>query len=215
LTTEPLPTRDPRSQVDRGTIDAAVGFFPDVVRQLAAAGGESEFVLTPMYDCEYVCVMRRGHPLARKPALTLDDYANADHARVSFAGREHGFVDEALTRLGRKRRVVLIVNHFATAADALRHADLLAVFPRSYLPNRDSLGMSIDSTPGGLVVRALPFDMPRIEIAMLWHRRDEREPAHRWLRETVAGWTPEDCAPLEQPVEAQAEQATADGATAG
>ena len=38
----------------------------------AAAGGESEFVLDRMYDCEYVVVMRRRHPLASRPELTLD-----------------------------------------------------------------------------------------------------------------------------------------------
>ena len=37
----------------------------------------------------------------------------------------------------------------------------------------------------GLVVRAVPFDLPRIEVGMLWHRRHERDPAQRWLRETV------------------------------
>ncbi len=182
LDIEPLTTRDPRSQLDRGMIDAAVGFFPDVARQLAAAGGESEFVLDAMYDCEYVCVMRRQHPLAARTALTLDDYVLADHARVSFAGRAHGFVDEALTRLGRTRRVVLVVNQFATAVEVLRHADLLAVFPRSYL--------AASGAQADLVVRPMPFDMLRIEIGMLWHRRHEHDPAHTWLRETVARWAP-------------------------
>jgi DNA-binding transcriptional LysR family regulator len=189
LSVLPLTTRDPRSLVDRGAIDAAVGFFPDVARQLAAAGGQSEFILTPMYDCEYVCVMRRGHPLAAGHALTLDDYALAQHVRVSFAGRTHGFVDEALTRLGRTRRVVLVVNDFASAAEVLRHADLLAVFPRSYLR-----GSALLDARHGLVMRALPFEMPPIEIGMLWHRRHESDPAHRWLREAVAGWAPADCA---------------------
>lgn len=188
LDIEPLTTRDPRSQLDRGLIDAAVGFFPDVTRQLAAAGGESEFVLDPMYDCEYVVVMRRRHPLAARPELTLDDYVLADHVRVSFAGRAHGFVDEALTRLSRTRRVALVINHFATAVEVLRQADLLAVFPRSYLP--------ASGAQGELVVRPMPFEMPRIEIGMLWHRRHERDPAHAWLREVVKRWAPPDCAPL-------------------
>jgi DNA-binding transcriptional LysR family regulator len=184
LDIEPLTTRDPRSQLDRGQVDVAVGFFPDVARQLAAAGGESEFVLDPMYDCEYVVVMRGRHPLASRAALTLDDYVLADHVRVSFAGRPHGFVDEALTRLSRTRRVVLVINHFATAVEVLRQADLLAVFPRSYLP--------ASGGQGDLVVRPMPFEMPRIEIGVLWHRRHERDPAHTWLRDTVRRWAPRD-----------------------
>ncbi len=182
LSVEPLATRDPRAMLERGTADGAIGFFPDVARELAAAAGTSEIVLEPMYQCEYVCVMRRGHALAQTASITLDAYCQADHARVSFAGRTHGFVDEALARLGRTRRVVLVINQFATAAHTVRQSDLLAVFPRSYLP---ASGVSEE-----LVMRALPFDMPRIDVGLMWHRRHERDAGHRWLRETVSGWRP-------------------------
>jgi DNA-binding transcriptional LysR family regulator len=135
-----------------------------------------------MYECEYVAVMRRSHPLARAPVLTLDDYVHADHVRVSFAGRAHGFVDEALSRLSLTRRVVMVVGHFATASQALRHADLVSVLPRSYV--------DVSDDDGALVMRALPFAMPRIEVGLLWHRRHERDAGHRWLRQTVARCVP-------------------------
>ena len=178
LRIEPLITRDPRPEIDRGTADVAVGFFPDVARVLAASAGLGETVLEPMYECEYVCVMRRGHPLADRPALTLDDYCGASHARVSFASRAHGFVDEALSRLGRSRRVQLLINHFSTAARAVSQSDLLSVFPRSYV--------SMSGVADALVIRPMPFEMPRIEVALLWHRRHERDPAHRWMRHLVS-----------------------------
>jgi DNA-binding transcriptional LysR family regulator len=178
LRIEPLTTRDPRPQLDRGAADAAIGFFPDVARALAASGGQGEAVLEPMYECEYVCVMRRGHPLAARPALTLDDYCEASHARVSFAGRTHGFVDEALSRLGRSRRIQLLINHFSTAARVVSRSDLLGVFPRSYVP--------VSGVADALLARPMPFEMPRIEVGLLWHRRHERDPAHRWMRELVS-----------------------------
>jgi DNA-binding transcriptional LysR family regulator len=31
-----------------------------------------------------------------------------------------------------------------------------------------------------------PLDVPGYEIAMLWHERSHRDPAHQWLRETIA-----------------------------
>jgi DNA-binding transcriptional LysR family regulator len=177
LRIEPLTTRDPRPQLERGTADAAIGFFPDVARALAASGGQGETVLEPLYECEYVCVLRHDHPLCAQPALTLDDYCAADHARVSFAGRKHGFVDEALARLGRARRVMLTINHFATAVQVVRQSDLLAVFPRTYV--------ALSGFADQLAIRPLPFELPRIEIGLLWHRRHERDPAQRWLRETI------------------------------
>ena len=179
LAVEPLATRDPRALLERGAADAAIGFFPDVAQALAAAAEHAQAVLEPIYDCDYVCVMRRGHVLAERDTLTLDQYCQAAHVRVSFAGRPHGFVDAALARLGRSRRVALVINHFATAGQVVRQSNLLAVFPRRYLP---ASGLADE-----LAVRALPFEMPRVEIGLLWHRRHERDPAHRWLRETIAG----------------------------
>jgi DNA-binding transcriptional LysR family regulator len=149
-----------------------------VARALAAVAGQGEAMLDRLYECEYVCVMRRDHSLARSAPLTLDDYCTARHARVSFAGRPHGFVDEALTRLGRSRRVELTVNHFATAVHVVRDSDLLSVFPRSYLP--------YSGAADALAMRLLPFEMPTIEVGLLWHRRHERDPAQRWLRHTLA-----------------------------
>jgi DNA-binding transcriptional LysR family regulator len=174
----PLISRDPRPQLEHGSANLALGFFPDVASELAAEGARAMTVLEPLYACEYVCVMRRDHPLATAPALTLDAFCAAEHVRVSFAGRPRGFVDEALAARGRSRRVVLTVNQFATAARVVHESSLLSVLPRSFVP---ATGLA-----AGLAVRAAPVVLPRIEVGMLWHRRHERDPAERWLRATVS-----------------------------
>ena len=174
----PLETRDPRPELDQGVADVAVGFFPDVSAALAAEGTRSTIVLDRLYDCEYVVVMRRDHPLAARATLSLDDYCAARHVRVSFAGRPRGFVDAALAREGRERRVMLTVNQFATAARVVHESDLLTVLPRSFVPATGLVG--------GLAVRPFPGSLPVIEVSLLWHRRHDRDPAQRWLRQTFA-----------------------------
>jgi DNA-binding transcriptional LysR family regulator len=185
LQVEPLTSRDPRSLLERGAADVAIGFFPDVERAFAAALGQAEFGLQPLYSCDYVCVMRRDHPLARAEALTLDDYCNAAHVRISFAGRPHGFIDQLLAGLGRSRRVTLLIAQYAAALHAVRASDLLAVVPRRFV---EASGLA-----GALHVAAPPFEMPLLSIALLWHRRHERDAARGWLRETIARVAPEDC----------------------
>ena len=32
----------------------------------------------------------------------------------------------------------------------------------------------------------LPFDVPRTQEVLLWHKRHETDPAHTWLRELIA-----------------------------
>ena len=173
-----LSSRDPRPQLEHGSADVAIGFFPEVAAALAAEGEQSATVLEPLYTCEYVCVMRRDHVLARAPRLALDAYCAAAHVRVSFAGRPRGFVDEALARAGRERRVALTVSQFATAARVVHDSDLLTVLPRSFVP---ASGLA-----GGLAIRPFPGQLPAIDVSMLWHRRHDRDQAQRWLRRCFA-----------------------------
>ena len=125
----PLTTRDPRKMLAQESADLAVGYFPAVLADLTAkaqAGEPIGFEHLRLFNGEYVCVMRRDHPLAQSP-LTLDAYCASRHLLVSFSGRPFGFVDEALASLGRERRIVLTVNQFATAGRVVAQSNLLTV----------------------------------------------------------------------------------------
>jgi DNA-binding transcriptional LysR family regulator len=176
----PLTTRDPRPLLDEGQMDLAVGFFPAVLADLTAqaqAGGLAPFDHQRLFQGEYVCVMRAGHPLARGP-LTLKRYCDAHHLLVSFSGRPYGFVDEALAALNRQRRIVLTVNQFFTAGRVIATSDLLTVLPRHFV---DIMGMA-----GEVVLRELPLDVPPVLVDSLWHRRQGQRSDHAWLRLAVA-----------------------------
>lgn len=180
----PLPTREPRPLLIRGDIDIAVGFFPGVVAQLAGGQGVSVSPIRheQLYLGTYVCVMRKDHPLADRE-LTLDDYCAANHLLVSFSGRPNGLVDEVLAQLGRKRRILLTVNQFFTAGRVVATSDLITVLPRHLVAST--------GTTSSLVTRKLPFALPQVHVDMLWHERDTRSPAHKWLRAHLRSTTRE------------------------
>ena len=173
----PLTTRDPRQLLERGEADLAVGHFPDAVAAIYAEGESSPLRHQRLYDTRYVCAMRAGHPLAESGSLALDDYCAAHHLLVSFSGRAHGFVDQALAGLGRSRRIVLTVNQFFTAGQVVSGSDLLTVLPASFL--------AATGYQQALVVRELPFELGRVQGAMIWHMRKDGDPAQRWLREQI------------------------------
>ena len=172
----PLNTRDPRPLLDLGQADLAVGFFPEAVTAILAQGADSHLRQTRLYTTRYVCVMRRGHPAAER-ALTLDSYCAAHHLLVSFSGRPQGLVDQALAALGRQRRIVLTVNQFFTAGRVVTQSDLLTVLPEGFV---DATGYSTE-----LAVQELPFALGAVHVDMLWHLRQDADPAHRWLRQQV------------------------------
>jgi DNA-binding transcriptional LysR family regulator len=173
----PLTTRDPRRLLLQGEADVAVGHFPVAVAAMQADGPASDLRHQHLYDSRYVCVMRRGHPLEKR-ALTLDEYCNAQHLLVSFSGRPHGLVDQALAALGRRRRVVLTVNQFFTAGRVVTQSELLTVLPARFV--------GATGYADQLAMRELPFPMERVSVQMLWPLRLDADGAQRWMRAHLA-----------------------------
>ena len=171
----PLTTREPRPLLLRGDIDLAIGFFPGVVAQLQGAT-ETPIRHERLYTSQYVCVMRKDHPLANQE-LSLDAYCQANHLLVSFSGRARGLVDDALLSLNKERRILLTVNQFFTAGKVVVNSDLIMVLPHHLI---EATGIT-----NALVAKELPFPMPDVHIDMLWHERDARSPGHQWLREQL------------------------------
>ncbi len=97
---------------------------------------------------------------------------------MSFSGKPYGFIDEALTALGRERRIVLTVNQFFTAGRVVATTDLLTVLPRHFV--------GVASLGGELVWRPLPMPLPTVHVDALWHRRKRHDAAHVWLRGAMA-----------------------------
>ena len=175
----PLTTRDPRRLLDEESCDLAVGYFPSVLADITARAQSGEampFNHLRLYDGEYVCVMRTGHPLASGP-LTLNRFCAARHMLVSFSGRPYGFIDESLASLGRKRKVVLTVNQFFTAGRVVAHSNLLTVLPRHFV--------RVTGIAEQLVLRPLPFEVSPVHVDAVWHRRAQQHSGHVWLRQAL------------------------------
>jgi DNA-binding transcriptional LysR family regulator len=175
----PLTTRDPRNMLNDGISDLALGYFPAVLADLTAKAQSGEAVAFEhqrLYDGEYVCVMRRQHPLAQKN-ISLDEFCNARHLLVSFSGRPYGFIDEALASIGKQRRVVMTVNQFFTAGRVVVNSDLLTVLPKHFVP---TTGIAHE-----LFMCELPFKVPTLHVDAVWHRRKHAQNEHVWLREML------------------------------
>jgi DNA-binding transcriptional LysR family regulator len=175
----PLTTRDPRAMLENGVADMALGYFPAVLADLTAkaqAGEAVSFEHHRLYDGEYVCVMRKGHPLAQQN-ISLENFCDARHLLVSFSGRPYGFIDEALAAIGKQRRVVMTVNQFFTAGRMVVNSDLLTVLPRHFVP---TTGIS-----GEFFLCDLPFKVPTLHVDALWHRRKHAQSEHVWLRDVL------------------------------
>ncbi|HSY22933.1 MAG TPA: LysR family transcriptional regulator [Polyangiaceae bacterium] len=132
-----------------------------------------------LFEERFVCVVRKGHPLATKK-LTLKRFVSVPHALIAPGGREGGFVDDALARLGMRRRVAVAVPHFLIAPHVVASTDLLLTLA--------SRVAAILAAPLGLAVLAPPPELATegFTISAIWHERTHGDPLHRWLRDAIA-----------------------------
>ncbi len=176
----PLATRDPRQLLMTQDLDLAIGHFPNAIAHVATEELQPDspalYGHRRLYGSHYACVMRRDHPLA-SGELSLEAYCAADHLLVSVSGRPFGHVDEALAALGRTRRIVFTVNQFFTAGIVVANSDLLTALPRHFLAST--------GTTDQVAVRALPMELPRVDVEALWLRQRAARPGHEWMRSAV------------------------------
>lgn len=116
------------------------------------------------YVERYVCVMRRGHPLARG-RISAGRYAQQEHVLVTPRGKTaRSALDAALDEQGLARRIARTVPSFQMARSIVRQSDLIMA-----MPERSSRHL-LDE---GLIRRELPLPLPPQSMKLITH------PAHR------------------------------------
>ena len=93
-------------------------------------------------------------------------------------GDAHGVVDDVLAPLGLRRTIAVTTPHFAAVPFLLKGARLLSTVPQR--PAR------LFAERFGLATSPVPVALPDFDVSMLWHASYDHDPAHRWLRGTVA-----------------------------
>lgn len=125
---------------------------------------------------DFACLARAGHPEI-SGALDLDLYCRLPHVLISPRGEAGSFVDSALARRGRARRVALRVPFFLVAPLVVARSDMILTAPTC-------LARELAAHYPLQVLRA-PLELPRFTLHMIWHERFDDDPAHRWLREAM------------------------------
>lgn len=141
-----------------------------------------ELLTQRLFRDRLVGVARRGHPLLADGVVTVERYAACGHVAASRRGEFHGQVDDALAELGLSRSVPLVVPRYPDAMRVAAGSDLIAAVPRSCLGN----GLTAGEPAWGLESFELPVRTADFAISAIWHPRLQADPAHRWLRETIA-----------------------------
>lgn len=164
--------------VENGKVDIAVNRFDELPQS---------FHQKSLWHDEFACLLHKDHPLMSN--YTLDEYLKARHSWVSKTGfgvgigmdpndvQKLGWVDEALNRLGRQRRIKVFTRNYHVAM-YLAKEGLVATLP--------SKAAKLYEDSPDLVLREPPFAIPAIELKMIWSPLLQHDDGHRWFRQLLA-----------------------------
>jgi DNA-binding transcriptional LysR family regulator len=111
----------------------------------------------------------------RASPTTRADYLAAEHVTVRYEDRRSLDIDHWLAEHGVQRAIVATVPGFAGIAALLRGGPWIATLP----------SLLRDGVLRGLASADLPIETPPLPMYMVWHRRRQDDPLHRWLRDAL------------------------------
>ena len=113
----------------------------------------------------------------RKPPKTWKQFAESRHVEVRFSDTESSLMTLPSTVTSKMNPPTISVPNFSSLAPMIKGTDLItAVFGAMKL----GLMKDLDWAP-------LPFKTGTLDLFLIWHRRDNDDPAHRWFRQRIIG----------------------------
>lgn len=168
--------------VEKGKVDLIINRFETLPQS---------FHQKSVWVDKFSCLVPKDSELATN--LTLENYLAAQHVWVSKTGfgvgvgiqpeevQKLGWVDATLAQMGYKRHIRLFTRNYNVAMRATEQLGLLATLP--------SLATRLMADNDKVVVLPTPFDVPPVELKMLWSPLLQHDPGHIWIRSTIS-----DCA---------------------
>lgn len=164
-----MPPDALQEELASGSIDIALGYFPDLVGPGMYQQG--------LFLHPFTCLVREDHPLIGD-TITMEQFLAADHAVVSEKGRSQEIAERRIADMRLGRRVVLHSPHFMSVPLIVANSDIVSIVPRA-------VGQAYARNARLKLVEP-PMPIPQIELKQFWHSRVHNDSAVVWLRVLIA-----------------------------
>lgn len=163
-----IPVPDLLRSLSTGQIDFALGNLPELERYTEHCR---------LFEEHYVCVLRRDHPVIAE-TMSLDLFLAARHVAVVSPFSGHKMVEDVMIDSGVQREIALQTPHFTSVPDILAQTNLVATVP--------SRVATLFADTHALRSLPLPLHIPPFTVRMHWHKRNNSNHGHQWMREVIA-----------------------------
>ena len=121
----------------------------------------------------FVVIHREGHPIQKIKNLTVNDLLSQKFINVSNRRKGLHMVDLELEKTGHRRDIALRCQHFLIAPEIIRETDAVIMATHSFAKSND------------LPFVEIPQELPQMEYFLSWHKSDEGDGGHEWMKDLI------------------------------
>ncbi|MFT5221173.1 MAG: DNA-binding transcriptional LysR family regulator [Planctomycetota bacterium] len=170
------------ADVEQGKVDMVINRFDSIPQS---------FHQVSIWEDSFSCLYSADNPIASN--FTLDSYLKAQHVWVSKTGmgvgvgmnpddvQRLGWVDEALDKIGKQRRITVFTRHYQTAMLMAEENDMIVTIP--------TRAARLQAHNPRVIIRQPPFEIPPIVLKMAWSPLLQNNHAHQWMRRLIVDET--------------------------
>jgi len=157
-------------ELDADQLDLGVGYGP-------LPEGQAHHKRRVLSSDPFLC-MFNAKRVGVSPPISLEDYVRLPHVLTNLRRGERGVVDDALAKLGLRRTIALTTSRFVAVPFLVAGAPVITTMHAS-LARFFAGALSLSLSPA-------PVELPEAPAALVWHASYDSDPAHLWLRQTLA-----------------------------
>jgi DNA-binding transcriptional LysR family regulator len=116
-----IKPNDLETALEDGSVDLAVGYFPDLV--------QAPIVQQVLFSHAFTCLVRTNHPLI-KSRFSVQQFLKVGHIVIAHEGRSQELFENVLIKMKMRRRATVTVPHFLSVPFLVATSDLIATVPR-------------------------------------------------------------------------------------
>ncbi|MEM9524936.1 MAG: LysR substrate-binding domain-containing protein, partial [Pseudomonadota bacterium] len=172
--TRPLVKEAFEQELDSGLSDFAIAAPTDVPKR---------FDYTVLFDEPFDGIARLEHPILSE-TVTLEKFFACKHVAICHRFGATGVIDTALADFNGTLDIAVSVSNLASVPPLVSMTDFISVVPRrlAKIGDREQLVARFE----------LPFEVPGVEVKLIWGRGAERAPMSVWFRNLMANIVAQD-----------------------
>ena len=129
---------------------------------------------TKVFSDKFVIAHRANHPVSKITEITLDEVLKLKYINISNRKRGASVVEMEMQKMQLQPEIALRAQHYLVTPEIVRSTDLCLLCSETFAKKH------------GLSYVILPFNVPPLEQYLIWHKSDDNDGSHIWMRTLIA-----------------------------